>query len=58
MVSDEYKDLLNDASEVFGDVPHQLCWAHRMRNVKKAVAAAGVTPQQIQLDRFDELVVQ
>lgn len=40
IVSDEHNGLLNAASEVFGDVPHQLCRAHRMRNVRKAVAAA------------------
>lgn len=40
VVSDEHKGLLNAVSEVLGDVPHQLCWAHRCRNVRKAVAAA------------------
>jgi putative transposase len=39
VVSDEHNGLLNAASEVLGDVPHQLCWAHRMRNVRKAVMA-------------------
>jgi len=39
VISDEHGGLLNAASEVFGDVPHQLCWAHRMRNVRKAVNA-------------------
>jgi len=37
VVSDEHSGLLKAASEVLGDVPHQLCWAHRMRNVRKAV---------------------
>ena len=37
VISDEHLGLLNAASEVLGDVPHQLCWAHRMRNVRKAV---------------------
>ena len=37
VVSDEHRGLLKAASEVLGDVPHQLCWAHRMRNVRKAV---------------------
>jgi putative transposase len=40
VISDEHKGILNAASEVLGDVAHQLCWAHRMRNVRKAVAAA------------------
>jgi len=40
VISDEHNGLLNAASEALGDVPHQLCWAHRMRNVRKAVAAA------------------
>jgi transposase-like protein len=40
VVSDEHKGLLAAAPEVLGDVPHQLCWAHRMRNVRKAVSAA------------------
>jgi transposase-like protein len=39
VVSDEHGGLLKAASEVLGDVPHQLCWAHRMRNVRKAVNA-------------------
>ena len=40
VISDEHNGLLNAAAEVLGDVPHQLCWAHRMRNVRKSVAAA------------------
>lgn len=40
VISDEHCGLMNAASEVFGDVPHQLCWAHRMRNVRKAVSAS------------------
>jgi len=39
VISDEHGGLLKAAGEVFGDVPHQLCWAHRCRNVRKAVAA-------------------
>lgn len=35
VISDEHHGLLNGASEVLGDVPHQLCWAHRVRNVRK-----------------------
>jgi transposase-like protein len=40
VVSDEHNGLVNAASEVLGDVAHQLCWAHRMRNVRKAVLAS------------------
>jgi transposase-like protein len=39
-ISDEHNGLLRAAREVLGDVPQQLCWAHRCRNVRKAVAAA------------------
>jgi transposase-like protein len=39
VISDEHGGLLKAASEVLGDVPQQLCWAHRMRNVRKAVNA-------------------
>ena len=39
VISDEHGGLLKASSEVLGDVPHQLCWAHRMRNVRKAVYA-------------------
>ncbi len=49
-ISDEHKGLLNAAQEVLGDVVHQLCWAHRCRNVRMAVNAcdrkaviAGIT---------------
>lgn len=40
VISDEHKGILGAVLEVLGDVPHQLCWAHRCRNVRKAVAAA------------------
>jgi putative transposase len=40
VISDEHNGLLNAVVEVLGDVPHQLCWAHRCRNVRKAVVAA------------------
>lgn len=39
VISDDHCGLLNAASEVLGDTAHQLCWAHRMRNVRKAVNA-------------------
>ena len=40
VVSDEHKGLKNALSLEIGDVPHQLCWAQRMRNVRKSVAAS------------------
>jgi putative transposase len=40
IICDEHKGLLGAISEILGDVPLQLCWAHRCRNVRKAVAAA------------------
>jgi len=40
VISDEHKGLLAAASEVLGDVPHQLCWAHRVRNVRESVLAS------------------
>jgi putative transposase len=40
VISDEHGGLMSAAREVLGDVPHQLCWAHRMRNVRKAVLAS------------------
>lgn len=40
VISDEHNGLLKAVSEVLGDVSQQLCWAHRCRNVRKAVAAA------------------
>ena len=39
VISDEHNGLLKAVSEVLGDISHQLCWSHRMRNVRKAVAA-------------------
>jgi len=40
VISDEHKGLLASASEVLGDVPHQLCWAHRICDVRKSVLAS------------------
>lgn len=40
VISDEHKGLLEAVPEVLGDVRHQLCWAHRARNVRDAVAAS------------------
>jgi len=37
VISDEHGGLINAASEILGDVPHQWCWAHRVRNVCKAL---------------------
>jgi putative transposase len=38
VISDEHKGLLSAVAEVLGDVAHQLCWAHRSRNVWEASA--------------------
>ena len=38
VISDEHKGLIAAVAEVFGDVSHQLCWAHRVRNIFKVVA--------------------
>lgn len=40
VISDEHKGIGIAASEVLGDVPHQLCWAHRVRNIFKATDKA------------------
>jgi putative transposase len=40
VISDEHKGLQSAAAEVLGDVAHQLCWAHRVRNIFKAIAKA------------------
>jgi transposase-like protein len=37
VISDEHKGLGAAVAEVFGDVPYQLCWAHRVRNIFKAI---------------------
>jgi putative transposase len=37
VISDEHKGLAAGIPEVFGDVAHQLCWAHRVRNIFKAI---------------------
>jgi len=36
VISDEHKGLISAIAEVLGDVPYQLCWAHRVRNILKA----------------------
>lgn len=36
VISDEHKGILPAVSEILGDVPYQLCWAHRVRNILKA----------------------
>lgn len=38
VISDEHKGLIRAVEEVLGDVSHQLCWAHRCRNVMDAVS--------------------
>lgn len=37
VISDEHKGLAAAVAEVFGDVSHQLCWAHRVRNIFKVI---------------------
>jgi putative transposase len=37
VISDAHKGLLGAVPEVLGDVAHQLCWAHRCRNIYEAV---------------------
>lgn len=38
VISDEHKGLGAAIGEVLGDVPYQLCWAHRVRNILKATS--------------------
>ena len=40
VISDEHKGLASAVAEVLGDAPHQLCWAHRVRNIFKVIAKA------------------
>jgi transposase-like protein len=37
VISDEHKGLMDAVEQLLGDVDHELCWAHRMRNVREAV---------------------
>jgi putative transposase len=37
VISDEHKGLMAAVGEALGDVAHQLCWAHRVRNIFKAI---------------------
>ena len=37
VISDEHRGILRAVEEVLGDVPHQLCWAHRIRNISDAL---------------------
>ena len=41
VISDEHSGLRSAVAEVLGDVAHQYCWAHRMRNVREAVGRNG-----------------
>lgn len=41
VISDEHAGLRSAVEEVLGDVAHQYCWAHRMRNVREAVGRKG-----------------
>lgn len=38
VVSDDSAAIALAIDDVFGDIPHQLCWAHRMANLKDAVS--------------------
>jgi putative transposase len=38
VVSDDSSAIALALEDVFGDVPHQLCWAHRMANLKDTVS--------------------
>lgn len=38
VISDDSEAIRGAVRSVFGDVPHQLCWAHRMRAVGRCVA--------------------
>ena len=40
VISDEHEGLIRAVEETLGDVAHQLCWAHRCRNVMEAVLKA------------------
>lgn len=40
VISDEHEGLKKAVAERLGDVPHQLCWAHRCRNLFEAVEKA------------------
>jgi len=40
VISDEHKGIEPAIAEAFGDVPYQLCWAHRIRNIFKATDKA------------------
>lgn len=40
VISDEHQGLVNAVHEVLGDVAHQLCWAHRIRNAVERIGKA------------------
>lgn len=44
VISDEHRGIVKAVPEVLGDVAHQLCWAHRMRNAVKEIAKADFKP--------------
>jgi len=44
VVSDEHYGIVKAVPEVLGEVAHQLCWAHRMRNAVKAIAKSDFKP--------------
>lgn len=37
VISDDASSIAMAIEDVFGDIPHQLCWAHRMCNIFKAI---------------------
>jgi transposase-like protein len=41
VISDEHGGILVAVQEMLGDVAHQLCWAHRVRNAMDTLARAG-----------------
>jgi len=44
VVSDEHYGIVKAVPEVLGEVAHQLCWAHRMRNAVKVIAKSDFKP--------------
>ena len=44
VVSDEHYGIIKAVPEVLGEVAHQLCWAHRMRNAVKVIAKSDFKP--------------
>lgn len=49
VISDEHKGLCAAVEEVLGDVAHQYCWAHRMRNLRDTMGRDGRKQHQREL---------